>query len=217
MNYPLDVLYQLVKGKSIALVGGFAAAIDHHVIPQCDLICGAHNHAKRAGYEPHIVVSGWDAPMLSPRTEVCVVNIANPQAHETLKACAIGGQSVIPYDSHIYEGLNPHGTEFEWSNVFGKELKTTPFTGIIALRLLLSLPIKSVFITGFTFYAKGPNQFPFLVPPHHVEPQVEWLKDVLESDARVSIDSTLKHLLPPRLKVIKHTKTKIIDGIHWRE
>jgi hypothetical protein len=208
-------LYTYLKGKSVALVGGYLPSIEHSELKEFDVICSAHNHAQRAGYQPHIIVAGWDAPELTPNTEVCVVNIANPQAHETLKACAIGGQLVITYDSFTYRYTNPHGPEFEWSNVFSKELNTTPFTGIVALKLLSMMPVAHVFVTGFTFYARDPREFPFLVPPHHVHPQVEWLKRLIECDSRITIDSTLRHLLPVTPKQHKHTETVLVDGVHW--
>lgn len=217
MNNNFQKLYELVKGKHVALIGGHTPSVDRDAALNCDLICSVHNHAHRVALDPHIIVSGWERPELNRLTEVVVVNIANPHAHETLKQCAIGGQSTILYDSITYKETNPHGAEFEWYNVFTKELGTTPFTGITALKLLTMLPIASVFVTGFTFYvSEDGTTFPYLVPPHHIGPQVNWLSRLRLNDSRVIVDDYLDLIIPRISKRYSHTETVVRDGIHWR-
>lgn len=217
MKNSLEELSTLVRGKSIALVGGYAPAIKHDGISKCDIICSAHNHAQRAGLDPQVIFSGWAAPELTTRTEIVVVNIANPESHHTIKACAISGKSTVLYDSFIYKGLNPHGPDFEWYNVFAKDLRATPFTGIAAMKFLLSLPIASLYVTGFTFYANERGEFPYRVASHHVEPQVRWFRSVLQSDSRVECDNTLNKLFPrfrAPTRIVRVRKDE--HGVEWR-
>lgn len=192
----LEALAGFVAGKSIALIGGSHSTIDRERALDCDLICSAHNHAHTIDLAPFMVVAGWEMPELYSDTIACMVNIANPRAGEILTECARFNIIAIPYDSSTYKGTNPTGPRFEWCNVFTKELRTQPFTGMFGMKVLLSLPIAELFVTGFTFYANEQKQFPFKVNGHLIDGQVEWFQKQVDCDARIALDDRLAELFP---------------------
>ncbi len=182
-------LLQFVENKTIALVGGGVQDSEIAEIKKRDLICGVHNHAQKIGLNPDVVVLGWckHSEVDISKARFCIINIANPDAHRWIKDCAIMGQGVFLYDTRSYRGVNPNGPHFEWCNVFAKELNTQPFTGVYAMKLLLSLPVKELFVSGFTFYRKDDGTCPERMPPHSLKPQIQWFNRVKLADGRLAL------------------------------
>lgn len=95
-------------------------------------------------------------------------------------------------------------------------VKTRPNTGFAALFHLLSMPIKSLYLTGFSFYLDDFiqgykagcdresltfSEQCFMSKRHEQEPQWRLLKRLHRSDERLSVDPILKKILSmPRLE-----------------
>lgn len=198
MSPPID-LQSFFRNKSVALIGGADSAITAELqrCSQADLIISVHNHAYVSNLSPHIIFSGWVAPELTPLVRLCVINIANPESHNHMKACAVAGAAVVAWDSQEYKGVNPNGPNFEWSNVLAKEINARPLTGIAALRWLLTMPVREVFVTGLTCYGRmldGCAEFPQRVHSHRLSRQIDYLEKLPLLDARVTYDTQMNQL-----------------------
>jgi hypothetical protein len=101
---------------------------------------------------------------------------------------------VFPFHELRHGGLNPFHPCVEWCNQFWNEIKVNPFVGMIALRMILLFPIKSVELVGFDFYARG-GSLQSKISCHYVQPQIEWLANLYKTDFRVILSSELQTLI----------------------
>ena len=94
----------------------------------------------------------------------------------------------VPILSETFVRCSPFGPGDEWYNAFSKKLKTRPLTGIAALAFFLRFPIQSIHLTGFDFYTNTYRFIPFEIGGHRLFSQVDWLRETIETDARVTAD-----------------------------
>jgi hypothetical protein len=210
-------LTEIVAGKSVGVIGGNSLTVEIDRVRECDLILSVHNHCAVHETSPDIIFSGWERPVLHDRTQFCILNIVSPHFKSASSECFERGVSFMPYSPEQYAGLSPHGHEFEWHNAFSKELDTTPFTGLSALALLRMLPVREVFVTGYTFYWREDRGFPHVVPPHMIDSQLHWFRRLRANDARFSFDVAIEELFPIVSPVTAHADVKELEpGRFWR-
>lgn len=91
-----------------------------------------------------------------------------------------------------YLKTNPYGSIFEWCNVLGKRVKTSPLIGIIAItRILMEPALEQLKVIGFDFYGGDKLE----VGGHYLPTQKEYLKELAEVDARLVLEPELEELL----------------------
>jgi len=174
--------------KSVAIVGG-ADEWESEDADRCDIVAQVNSHwLRHLGRCDLLYTRQWlpCACVPSPRVYLDVHGPAPDRLWLLRKLRFL--------DFNIYNKPGPHGPDLAWCNVFCRELNTMPLTGIMAIRHLTLQPIRSLYITGFTFYAEN-GKIPERRDSHDLRPQVEWLQNLLRTDLRVSVDETLKKLL----------------------
>lgn len=100
-------------------------------------------------------------------------------------------QNNIAHNSEVWQ---PRETPYPWLRDLGKKLGALPLTGLVALEHVLQHDIKSVKLLGFTFYHDG-KKFPEVVGSHRIARQVDYVRELLQNDSRVSADDKLMKLL----------------------
>jgi hypothetical protein len=101
---------------------------------------------------------------------------------------------VFPFHELRHLKLNPFHPCVEWCNQFWNDIKVNPFVGMLALRMILLFPIKSVELIGFDFYARG-GEVPSKISCHYISPQLNWLKNLYRTDFRVILSSELQQII----------------------
>lgn len=99
------------------------------------------------------------------------------------------GARFLDYSTRANEKQPPF-EEF-WLQRILFQYRCKPFTGIVAAVHALSLPAKSVYLTGCTFYAQE-GKLPLHRDNHFIKPNQEIVKDLLKYDKRFSVDAACK-------------------------
>lgn len=107
-----------------------------------------------------------------------------------------GGNVFLSPQFREFQGRNPDGPENEHVNILRKRLRCFPFIGVIAINHLLLHAVADLWVTGFDFYF---NPYSFTLPQrvgaHEVRPQVDFVRQTLETDARLRVDRRLHDVL----------------------
>ena len=91
-----------------------------------------------------------------------------------------------------YINTNPYKPCYEWCNVLGKRLKTSPLIGILAItRILMEPALAQLKVIGFDFYGGDKIE----VGGHYLPTQKAYLKELAEVDARLVLEPELEELL----------------------
>lgn len=98
--------------------------------------------------------------------------------------------ALIPFHEKHFARMNPFHFSLEWCNSFRNQLNTNPLLGVLALRMILSYPVRSVTLRGFDFYSSIKSNLE-KVGSHDLVPQKKWLIRTWQSDFRVHLDETL--------------------------
>jgi len=116
------------------------------------------------------------------------------------------------YDIAIFNQRNNDRINFttvplDYFNSLEYQMKTRPNTGVVAILDILSCDIKELFITGMTFFRggyvseyRGYSEQEVLSRMsahgnHRQEPQLEYMRKILSSDARVKMDKYLQDII----------------------
>ena len=197
------VFPEFVYNKSVALVGG-AGVWDQATANKADLVVRINGRwLEQRGRIDILYYSGplMDCVMLVELENENLQFAQFPLIHmydsNFLRFCDRKG---IPYElwgRTQYHAARDERPEYEWTNVLMRQLGTFPLQGIIALRHLTMLPVKSVFMTGFDFYMdKETGEIPELnCECHEVAPHISFVKEVVRTDSRVICDEVLRAIL----------------------
>jgi len=193
--YNSDLLIrEALRGLKIKVVGG---AEYWDKVKDADFVVRINQHYLRQGGRVNALYVG---PGLDTWELDCHPSfIAYSGAHvnytsKWFKLCTDIRATDYRYYSLASKQANPFGVDAQWCNTLNHELGTNPLTGIIAIAHLLTLPIASLHITGFTFYASG-SEIPLMRDSHHLVSQFEWLKARAKFDTRITLDDQLKELM----------------------
>jgi hypothetical protein len=113
---------------------------------------------------------------------------------ETFLLWLTRGVYIFPFYEKSFNKINPYHPTLEWCNQFWNELRTNPFIGILALKMILMFPVRSVELKGFDFFARG-SVLQKNISCHNVRLQVEWLTRMYHTDFRIKLDPNLLKLL----------------------
>lgn len=189
------------RGRSVVLLGG--GEIDRAMIRPDDRIVHCNN------YHPYPVNGIYTAATYEPDlfsvygAEFICYDLLGDYAEAWGKLCAEIGAVPLPYRGESNLGVCAQGSELEWYNALSRRCASKPLTGIVAAVHLLSMPIARLKITGFDFYLteiEGHKRLPYSVGPHLIEPQVQLLTSLFETDDRIDIDFRLRAIIAPYVK-----------------
>ena len=190
-----DVIFEQLYKKDVALIGG-APSADLFEAEKADFIVYVNNHwLKYHGRIDAAYMCSAELPSF-PVEELLFLAFARTGGHgkEIESICKDKNVPYLKFAQGMYKGANPYGPECEWINSFSWELGTHPFTGAIAMKHLLSFPIKSLYVTGFTFWEKD-GVVPRLREPHLVVPNMEYFIRTYETNQVVEFDANLLDVL----------------------
>jgi len=115
--------------------------------------------------------------------------------------------TLIPFHDTAHAARNPWHFSLEWCNAFANELRTAPLTGMLALKMILMFPVRSVRLVGFDFYDGPDGEQKTMIGCHSLDRNREWLIRQWHCDYRIEFDGTLikslrldparRGLLPP--------------------
>jgi hypothetical protein len=199
------ILEQELFNRDVVLIGGSASVDDLRFDFSNDtrFFIQLNHHLTRRKYQPcHWLVaragSGMEYSVFKTKIpeyqqkRVRVVSTAcNKHTFETWQPY----YPVFPFHEIRHVGLNPFHPCIEWCNQFWNELETNPFVGMIALKMALMFPIKSIELIGFDFYNGECGEIRKNIGCHNLEKQINWFKHVYNTDFRITIDDNLKHVL----------------------
>lgn len=100
----------------------------------------------------------------------------------------------FPFHEVGFAKENPYHSSMEWCNQFWNEIGTNPFVGLIAIRMILLFPIRSLNIVGFDFFKETVGEIRKKIGCHHVARQIEWLLHKYNTDFRITVDKRLEEI-----------------------
>lgn len=183
------LLNHMLYGQRVVLVGG-AVQFDAAAVEQADfLVCiNAHVPEGRANINALYTAPGFDTDTGVRVTDFVAYALGRGGFTAAWARFAQEHAAVaVPYCSERFAGTCPYGPEFEWGNALGKTMNTFPLTGMLALEHLLSFPVDSVTLTGFTFWSDVCGYIPHHRDTHDLHPQVAWLRRKMAADARIKL------------------------------
>lgn len=198
-----SIAYNYLDGKNLCLVGGAryadeipAAFFRRYVVMQ------VNHHPKRRTHQPcHWWVTRPNAFLSIDELKVfaapmIVSTPINKQWFLPMNEYAFSlGAAFIPWVDGQYTKANPYHYSLEWCNAFHNQLDTMPFVGVLALQMALRFPVRSIFLTGFDFYAEHRKDKTGSIESHGLKPQMKWMKEIWNQDFRVRYDRTLMRIL----------------------
>jgi len=101
---------------------------------------------------------------------------------------------------YYFEHHNQKIYPYEWANIFRKQYKMKPFTGMYCLEYIRQRTLESIHLDGMTFYHEKENG-KFVKPKnmkrdsHDIEANIRYLLEVKRIDARVSFNDDLLEIL----------------------
>lgn len=99
------------------------------------------------------------------------------------------------YCAELHQGQCPVNDSNQWLNDFHRELDTKPLTGLVAIKLMTMLQVKSIALAGFNFYIDRKGFVPYRIGCHVIPEQIEWLRKQVEQDVRFAIHDELRAIL----------------------
>jgi len=184
-------LYDYLHNKTICLVGGK----NNFEIGDQDIVVRVNQHVLRQG--------GRCDGLITEVVEPCELkNLPIPPIFmgyrmlgtytEDYKKYAKKCPIRFDFQNEKYDKINPHGVEYEWSNILNWEMNAKPFTGMLALKFLTFFPIKSVFVTGMDMHINSCDKLKTLDDKiilrrdaHDIAPQLQWLRQISHCDKRI--------------------------------
>lgn len=183
-------LKKYLAGKSVAIVGG-ADKWNRREAEKRDFVIRTNANWKRQGGRMDMIYTREAEPVKEYDSCIALGVDIEADTDTWIRLARRTGAFLVYFDCQRHQRTPYH--YLEWANEFNWQLDTLPFTGIVAVRHLLRLvQPEQLYLTGFSFYAKG-GVIPRDVSSHHLPPQVDYLANVIGSG--VGADKELKALL----------------------
>lgn len=200
---------ELLKGKSIALVGG-DDEIDWAKVEFCDLVVRVNDHYIRQKHRIDIIYHSCGTDLnyddLEPLKNLKfawlqgMTLLFGAKEFDTIRNLCLGAKT--PYGVYynatapcynLIAELNPIPPEHAWLKNFSEQYNTYPFTGIVALRHIELMPCRYIYVDGMTLYTQN-GITPIRYARHHTPNQLNYLQD-LRKDERVTYSEKLNAVL----------------------
>lgn len=195
------LLYDLLFEKDVYLFGG-ANWADNIRVSSADwndktkIYVQLNHHLTRRYHQP----CDWLIARAGSGMDLEKFNRLAKQTRERIKviSCAcnkhtfnefVGVRPVFPFHEIGYIKENPFHPSLEWCNAFWNEIKTNPLIGILAIKMILMFPIKSLTLRGFDFFAKPDGTQRDRLSCHHLGLQRAWLLERYRTDFRLNFDA----------------------------
>ena len=123
-----------------------------------------------------------------------IISCQSSQPEKFLKWCE-SDKIIFPFHEKGYLKPSPYGFAQEWCNQFWNALGTNPFIGMIALKILLMFPIKSIKLVGFDFFAPPQGGVRRQLGCHNITRQIDWLRQQYETDFRIELEPDLVKMI----------------------
>lgn len=191
---------KLVTGKSICIVGGGDCM--PHESAGYDLVVQVNDRWLQRGGRIDIlyccggqIQARQDKAGLEEQLKFAQIFLwqpnAGPMAHwcmsQGIPFAYYGAQEQFWVDGNMLDGI--------WIDEFGKELQTFPFTGMSAIYNTARYPVKSIHVCGYDFYRRRDGSYPVMIGPHYQRPNIDWLRRLVSTDARVTISEEVAYYL----------------------
>lgn len=188
--------------ESIAIVGG-ASQWNRQQAEQCDIVVRCNDTwIKQGGRVDAVYVGGTCSPpeQTVPGVHWVIASGAIATLEQWSKFTDNGYcHDLIPWRSPLSALPSSVGVHNHWVSALVRTLRSVPLTGVLALRHLTLMPIKSVFVTGMDLYRREwENLTPAVVKPemlhfpHSLPASVNWLRRLEQTDQRVQLDQPLR-------------------------
>jgi len=205
VRFTFQALYENTFNKECIIMGG-CSSVDDYKFSKEDFhnkfVIQLNHHILRRRDQPvHWLIARAGSGMCpkifetvpkSQRDKLIAVSCACNK--HTFPLWLDAGYSVLPFFEQSFLGNNPFSPSLEWCNAFWHEIRTNPFIGMLALKMALMMPFKSIELKGFNFFASN-DILPSKMSCHYIDVQVEWFLRQYNSDFRIIIDDKLKKLL----------------------
>lgn len=205
------VLTELLHDQRICLVGGGSNWNERYSEDFDFVIRINRNYLTQGGRVDGIYFAPGLIPVLDDAGHFIAFSAVNKnEEQEWLAYCEYKHTMPIRYFPDCFQYNSMYGGLHEWANILMKEVETQPFTGLFAIKHLLSLPIKELHLTGFDFYMDN-GVIPYVRHSHKIFNQISWLKNIIKVDARVTYDEVLKCIINDECK-LQEIHTLMLGG-----
>lgn len=195
----------------IAIVGG-GPIEDQRRVDLADFVVRTNNHIEHQHGRCDVIFSAaQEEPRIGGHDPILFLPFKGPKLESWLELAHKDDLFVARWLHTRHVKRNPYGPEYEFWNVFNRELQTMPFTGIAAIAFFLSLPIQTLYVTGMSLYIDhghalvtrdDGSQF-IKRDSHIINYQAQWLYQRSVLDHRLELDPNLHDLLKAFLQVDK--------------
>lgn len=188
-----------ISGKSVAIIGG-APSFDEAAF-DADVVVRINEHAVTQGGRADVIYSAlandpqqfFKAGIAKNLRWFMADRRGRFYSEPFLHQLAVHRVQTFTYETIEHHAPGYRLSEF-WLNRVMAQYKCKPFTGIVAALHALAHPVASVYLTGFTFYAKD-GHVPAFRHSHLIEPNREIVADLLRWDRRLQVDAPCEEAL----------------------
>jgi hypothetical protein len=193
-------LNDYLEDKSVSIIGG--AEINTELLDCADINVHINdNHWDYGRRDVLVTCSHTMASTEDIKSFAFIVVLQNGTYADEWNRAVIGaGRVLIPVWPLAHRTINKIGIEQERFSTFAKLIKTEPFTGILACKIVGDSLAKEIKISGFNFYKEPDGLMAYSLGSHKVMPNLTWLYNFARSDARVLVDEQLKDIFKIKFK-----------------
>lgn len=197
--YDWPHLYQTIFDRDVILMGGnlqadyfkptkeekdlFWVQLNHHLTRRPHQPCDWLIARAGSGMDPKMFETLPEKQRQRIKFISCACN-----KHTFPEWLEVASLAVIPFHENGFAKRNPYHPALEWCNQFWNELNTNPMMGMLALKMILLLPVRSVRLIGFDFFEMPNGGKRQVIGPHYIPLQMEWLRDQWQTDFRIELD-----------------------------
>jgi hypothetical protein len=200
------VLWEMLFNRDVYLIGGSAKADNikfSEEEKQSKIFVQLNHHLTRRHHHPCDWLIARAGSTMNPtlfktlpeklQKQIKVVSCACNK--NTFKDWLNAGFLVYPFHEVGYSKANPYHPALEWCNQFWNEIRTNPLVGMIAVKMILMFPVKSLTLKGFDFYRLSNGCTLAQVACHEIPIQKRWLRHLYLTDFRINLEDSLVNQL----------------------
>lgn len=206
VKFTFQMLYENTFNKDCIIMGG-CSSVDDYKFSKDDFhkkfVIQLNHHILRRRSQPvHWLIARAGSGMCpkifetipeAQRNKLIAVSCACNK--HTFTQWVDSGYSVFPFFEQAFLGNNPYSPSLEWCNQFWIQIRSNPFVGMIALKMALMMPFKSIELVGFNFFQGTNKVVPSKLGCHYIDVQKDWLRDQYNTDFRIILDKRMIEIL----------------------
>lgn len=126
------------------------------------------------------------------RIKIISAQVNEPELFEGWEEfCKEKNIPLFPFHEKGFINENPYHSSLEWCNQYWNEIGTNPFIGMLAVKMILMFPVRSLKLCGFDFFKTPEGVVRKQLSCHNITRQVHWLRGIYSGDFRLNIDKGL--------------------------